>query len=371
MPDIPTRADLFELGRQYVLQRAARIDPSLVDVEGSDVNLIVGVTSVVGDAVVKHLGYRVAALFLSTAEGEDLDRWVFDRYQLTRKGAAAARGSVTLIRPTAAGGAGTIPTGTKVTTDGGVEYLLTTSATFGASDLESSADIRAVLAGKATQITANQITRFSQPGILFDQSIAPSNPLATAGGEDEEDDETFRNRVREFWRAARRGTIGAIEFGALTVAGVVSAQAVEVLNGDGDPARVVNLYVADSSGVSSEQLANDVNVALNEYRAGGIAVLISTSLPQAVTILLRLRFRAGVDTAALTDTIRAAVVSFINSLPVNGPLYLGALFSVLQRYVEDGLVLDRDTIVEPAGDIIPSVGQTIRVTLTNVTTVAP
>lgn len=45
--DLPTRLDLYALGRDYVIQRATRIDPSQVDVQGSDVNVVVGSASYV------------------------------------------------------------------------------------------------------------------------------------------------------------------------------------------------------------------------------------------------------------------------------------------------------------------------------------
>jgi uncharacterized phage protein gp47/JayE len=202
---------------------------------------------------------------------------------------------------------------------------------------------------------------------LFDGTLTAINPEPTAGGEDAEDDDTFRDRIRDFWRTARRGILAAIEFGALTVPGVVSAQAIEALTNGNQPARVVNLYIADSTGVASDALAQQVDVALDEYRAAGIAVLISTSLPLLVDIQLRLSFRAGVDTLTITDNVRAAVVEFVNSLAVNGTLYAAQLYSVLQRYADDGLIPDENTIVSPTGDLVPAVGQTLRTTLANVT----
>src|SRR5580698_4938756 len=60
--DIPSRSDLFSIGRSYVLDRATRIDPNQVDVQGSDVNVIVGSQSVVAYQLSKQLAYRTAAL---------------------------------------------------------------------------------------------------------------------------------------------------------------------------------------------------------------------------------------------------------------------------------------------------------------------
>jgi hypothetical protein len=147
---------------------------------------------------------------------------------------------------------------------------------------------------------------------------------------------------------------------------VVSAQAVEALSVFGTPARVVNLYISDSSGVASDVLASDVLVALEDYRAAGITVLVFTSIPQIVSIKLALTFAAGVDTRALTDLVRSAVFEFINSLPVNGTLLIGELFSVLQRFAGDGLIPVQSSIVLPVGDLVPNIGQTIRTTLENV-----
>lgn len=367
MADLPSRLDYFQIGRDFVVQRAKKIDPAQVDVAGSDVNIVVGMGSVLCDAVTKQLGYRTAALLLDGCEKEDLDRYAYDRYQLTRKGASAAVVPVQLSRASFAKGAGDVPVGTVLRADSGVQYVLTSPTSFGATDLSAPlAYARAVQAGKATQVAAGQLRAFSQPGTLFDSSLEVNNLVDAAGGEDAESDDLFKGRIRDFWRTARRGTLGAIAFGALSVPGVVSANAVEALGEGGLPARVVNLYIADSSGVANAALAALVATALDDYRAGGIAVLISTSLPTIVGVQLRLAFRPNVDTVALTANVRAAVVQLINSLPVNGSLLVAQIYTVLQRFAEDGLIPLRESIVAPAGDVVPAVGQTLRTNLANV-----
>lgn len=359
--------DLLAIGSDYVLSRATKIDPGQVFVEGSDVNIIVGSQSVVNDTISKQLGYSVARLFLDGAEGDDLDRLAFDRYSLTRKGASPALGTILFSRASFAGGPGTIGLGTKLKTLTGVEYITTSTAIFAVGALTATATVRAVQAGKATQVGANAITAFSNPGLLFDRTIGVTNPLTTAGGEDTEDDDTFRARIRDFWNTARRGILAAIEFGALTVSGVVSARAIETLNSGALPARVVNLYISDSSGVASDALAQQVVSALNDFRAGGIAVIVANSLPFIVDVQLSLQFAAGVDTITLSTAIQAAIVEFINSLPVNGTLFIAQLFSVLQRFAQDGLIVAQSSIVAPTGDLVPAVGQTLRTTTANVT----
>lgn len=361
--DLPSRLDYYSLGRQYVVQRAQKIDAAMVDVQGSDANLFVGGGSVLCDAVTKQIGYGQSRLFLDGCVDEDLDRYMWDRYQLTRKGASSATCLVRLYRATFAAGAGSVAAGTVVVGLSGVEYITTQPAAFGATTLDNVVvPAQAVQAGKATQVGANQIRKFKNPSQLFDPTLQVNNDATSGGGEDREDDDTAKNRVRNFWNAARRGTLAAIEFGALTVPGVVSASAIEALNPFGQPARVVNLYISDSSGVASQPLANAVAVAEQDYRAGGITVIISTSIPQLEAIVLNLSFTTGVDTVTLSGLVQAAIVEFVNSLPVNGPLYVNQLGTVLQRFAAQGLVPTQGSIASPVGDVFPAVGQTIRTT---------
>jgi uncharacterized phage protein gp47/JayE len=378
--DLPSRLDLFAVGRQYVVERANKIDPKQIDVQGSDVNVFVGSTSVVAFEIVKQLAYSVNRLLLDGAEDEDLDRFAWDRYQTARFGASPAVGTVQFSRVSATVGAGSILVGTKVTTNDGIEYVTTSTAAFSGTDLTSSADVQAVQAGRDFQVGANQIRRIppqAPANVPFDPTLTVNNPVATAGGADREQDEDFRNRVRDFWLTARRGTLKAIELGARQVPGVVSAQASEVTTVGSTPARVVILYVADGSGVSNQALANRVSTSLGEYRAAGIAVIVVTSQPEIVDVVLRLAFEANVDTVSLTQAVLSAVVGFINSIPVNNPLRIADLQAVLARFRSDGLVVTTDpttpansTIVAPVGDVIPDAGKTIRTTSQNVTLAA-
>lgn len=378
-----TRLDLFGIGRDYTRSRAKRLDPGMIDVEGSDINLFVGSSSVLAYAVNQQLLYGVGNLFLDSADDDGTDRLAWDRYRMTRKGASAALGNVRIYRPTFTAGGFTIPSGTKLVSKTGIEYITTENAFFGASSLtatntsgSTSIKVRAVQAGKANQVGANNLTSFSTAALasFVDKTVLVNNDAATAGGEDREALDDFKNRIRDFWNAARRGTLGAIEFGAKTVPGVVSAHAYEVTEFRAEyrtstPIRLVVLYIADSSGVSSDALAEAVKIALTEYRAGGIAVLIYTSTPFLVDIPLLLAFATGVDTSVLGQKVRQAVTDFINSLGVGEYLYKSDLLAVLAQYKSEGLVVDSSS-VGLAGDIVPELNQTIKTTFERVTLTA-
>lgn len=375
MPVLPSRLDLFQVGRTHVIARAKRIDPTVVDTAGSDVNLFVGSSSFLAHACVRQIGAQFAAQTFDGSEDEDLDRVILDRTggKAPRKGASPAVVQLDLVRPTFTAGGGSIPVNTKVIANGGIEYRTTTQANFAPTDLTSGCDAVAVQAGKEQQVGRNQIRRFANPGALFDPSITVNNPEPAAGGEPREGDDEYRERGKDFFGALSKGVLSAIEFGAKTVPGVASAQAQEaygqIITGGSfrlppvaQPARVVTLYIADSSGVANAILARQVQFALVEWRAAGIQVVIYPGLPTLVAVRLRLRFAAGVDSAVLAELIRSAVIEYVNSLQVGKALERGALTALLLRYRNSGLLSGQEAIVEPAGDIVPEPGRTLRTT---------
>lgn len=367
--EILTRVDYYNIGRRYVIARARSIDPAVIDVEGSDANIAVASSSYMAQKVGQQLADGLRSLTLD-AEGDQLDRTVMDRYQLPRKGAASAVVPVRFFRPTAAAGAGTVPVGTTMTALAGAQYITLAPASFGAlvtDDVVVAA--RAVQAGFQYQVGANQIRRIQNPGNLWDSSLQVNNDEPAAGGAPREEDPQYRERARAFWLAARRGTIPAIVQGATNVLGVDSASAVESLDPLGRPARVVTLTIADASGNSNRVLAAQVLQQLEDYRAGGITVIISSSVPQIIGVTLSLTFIANVDTNTLTGNIRSAIAEFVNSLGANMVLRRGDLFSVLSRFRDSGLVVTDGSIALPTGDLVPDPGKTLRTQFELVTVV--
>ena len=363
--DFPTRLDLLALARTYIRTRAKKIDPNQIDVIGSDINLFVGSNMVVATELVYQLAAAVAKLLIDGAEEEDLDRLAWDRYQMVRKAAAPALGAVEFSRFTSAAGAGAVPINTRLRTDTGVEFITTTQATFSATALSATALVRSVQAGQLNQAAAGTIKQIPDMGPLWDKTLKVTNPEATAFAADRETDEAFRARLKSFWNTARRGTLSAIEQGAIDTPGVASASAVEELTGGSQPARVVQLYVADENGSAGAGLVID----LGEYRAAGIQVVQVLSTTQLVDVQLHLTFQAGKDTDTLKEQIRTAILGTVNKCTVNGILYRAALLETLKSFIDDGLIPTNGSVVDPAGDLVPDLGKSIRTTIDRVTVV--
>ena len=91
MAELPTRRDLFAVGRRSIVTTPGlRINPKVIDVQGSDLNIIVGAAALMGETISARFAANLRQLFVDTGSNEGLDRVTFDRYQINRKGANPA-----------------------------------------------------------------------------------------------------------------------------------------------------------------------------------------------------------------------------------------------------------------------------------------
>lgn len=371
---LATREDYFQIGAREVFARASqrargtRLSPQAVFTPGTDINIIIAACSAMADESTRHLALRMAALFLDSAEGEDLDRLVADRFSPTvvRKQAAPAVVPLIFSRPIppSAGAPITFDVGRKVKTPGGIEFELVESVSF---PLNSSGPVtgRAIasLSGEVGNVAAGSSFSFVEQS--SDAAVLVTNEEPAVGGTDVETDASLRERARGFFLSARRGIIEAIEFGALTVDGVVSAVAEELLGPDGFQNGYVRLYIADKNGQSNTVLAEAVRLALREYRGAGVPVTVVSSSPQFEEIAYTLAFKAGVDQRRAVQQLKFLVVNTVALLQPNEPLQRSMLFA-LARSVP-GIVVADSAVTTPVGDVYPTDGRTIRTTTDRVT----
>ena len=365
MTDLPTRAELFEVFADELWRRAEarpvgeRLTAAQVRTPGSDINLIGGGASVMGEEVVRALGRSTSDLTLDGATEDELDRYVADRYSpyIARKSAARSRVVLQFTRTSTAAGAVTQSSGSVMRTAGGVRFRLLADAAFGAASLGPvTVNAEAVEAGTSGNVAPDTIVSFVTA--RADSTLLVTNPERAAGGDFTESDESLRERTRAFYGQARRGILGAIEFGALTVPGVRQALAEEVLNSLGVPNGYVYLYIADANGQSNAVLNAEVLSALLEYRAGGVIVNVFGATPTYQAIQYLLAYQANVDTAAAFDAVRASTVAQVNSLRPGATLERSLLFQTARSV--SGVIVGDDAIVVPTGDVVPTAGQIMR-----------
>lgn len=370
--NLPTRDDYFQVGASEVLARSAarpereRLSRAAVFTEGTDINIIIAACSAMADEATRQLAARMAALYLDSAEDNDLDRLVADRFstEIVRKQAAPAVVPLQFQRPIppSAGAGVTYPQGTKFRTEQGTEFALLEAVTL---SLGSTGPVigaaQAVLAGTGGNVAPGAVVQFSGP--RTDPAMTVTNVEPGAGGRDVETDQALRERARSFFRTARRGTLSAIEFGALSVEGVESATAWEELDATlGIPTGRVYVTVADRNGQANSILAEAVRNQLVEYRGAGVVVDVITSNTLWESVAYDgIAFVSGTDTRAAVQQLKNLTVVAVNVLAPGEPLTLALLYS-LARSVP-GAIVREGAVYIPAGDVVPASNETIKTRL--------
>lgn len=378
--DFPTRAELLRVFQDEILAQNGDLTLEAAQRTGTDLNIIANAGAAMADEVVSQLVKVEAGLYSSSARKDRLDRYLFDRYGLRRKGASPARGSVE-FRTTAANPAPfTIPGDTVLSTSDGTQYATTQAALFpAASTGPVVVPVRSLLAGLNQQAAGGTITSVvgSVPGSPADLRV--TNTLATSGADDEEKDEVYRERGRNFFPSARRGTLGAIEQGALGVAGVRSASASEVYDALGRPARLVQLVITDAFTdalvqlnvdppvyqAQSQQLAAAVFSSLDEFRPAGTFVQVIVAQVVLLPVTLSLRFTTSADPDLTALIARATVGGYANTLRGGEAFSRNAALAFLEAI--PGLQFSGQELLSPAGDVVPRTLQAIRCPLNLIT----
>ena len=358
--DFPNFPTLFQIARNEALARNSSLTVDAIDRDGSDANILVATACAAADEVVGQLTVTTAGLFLDSANGDALDKLLFDRYGLIRKVASAAVGSVAFSLSAPAAAAFNIPVGTQLSSTEGLKFETTAATLFPAGTAGPVyVAVRSQLAGANQQAKANTITSIIGTIPFAPSGLTATNPIATAGASDRESDTDFRERGRAFFTTVQRGTLSAITQGALTVPGVVSAATYETYASDGGPNRRVICVIADkytdtlanysvvppTYEAQSKVLAQQVFNALENYRPAGVFVQVQLAqvVPQA--IVLSLSFQAGADINTVATAARAAIANYINALQPGQSLYRTGLIQVLQGIT--GLVVTGDEVVSP------------------------
>lgn len=233
-----------------------------------------GLSDISDSSVVKHLLACVARgidelyysasllrdLFdINRATGEDLDERAAEILpgSITRLASVKATGNIVFSRQGTIGSV-TVPIGTKIQTAGGIVFTTTSAGSITALSPEQitghgvgrdSNLISAVadVAGTAGNVAANTIIKFSAKPAGVDEV---TNPTTMTNGADQESDDTFRARIKQFVSGLARSTIDAIESGVLGIQDpntgqtILFSHAVEDVIDRGE----VTLFVDDGTG---------------------------------------------------------------------------------------------------------------------------
>jgi len=356
MADYPRFNELFDIGLKEMVLRNTNLTEDVIRTNGTDTNAIVAMMASVGEEVVRQCAITATNRLLGTAEDEELDRVVFDWFGITRNDASASLVTVTFTRSGAT--VGQLPAGFRVATDTGIEFALVSPLTFSAIDLSLSGACRCTVPGIVGNVGVGTINQLIDD-VGFDSTMICTNSTVAAGGGERESDDALKDRARRFWSVAQRGTLGAIEFGALEVDGVGTSAADEIPIYDANNKEVaewVRVTIADRSGYGNALLRSATATKLLDWRAAGVYVEVLPATVSLQTIQATFSFIPGIDTVAATERIRNAILNYVNGLRVEESLRQNAIWDIIRR--DRDVVKESAVVTEPAGDITPLPGST-------------
>lgn len=361
MSDALSLADLLDVGIDHILGTpGTRFIEAQLRREGSDLDLALGASAAMGEEVAGQAADVARDLLLDTAEGEALDRVVFDLpFPVERQPAAPALVTLRFARASAAAGAGTIDAQTRVALDG-VTFRTRTSASLSTSGLTVDVVAAAEQTGPGGNVDASATGTIQS--VLWDTTLTVVNPAAAAGGQDRESDDSLRARARAAQQAARRGIRAAIEAGALTVPQVTHATAFEELDADGVPTGWVTLVISDDEGNSNTAIAALVETVLEEYRGAGVPVTVAVGVVRLEDIVIAATYVTGQDTLARFDEGAGRVVAYVNALAPGEVMDPGRIAEAFMGYgagvYQTGIKGCK--VVEPSGPVVPETTDVIR-----------
>lgn len=308
---------------------------------GSAVRTILEAVAAVAEEIWFNLQFYTYKFFLSTSSGEWLDKRLND-FGMTRKAGSAAYGELTIGRDTPTQIGIVIPAGTVFQSDtGALRYATTVEARINIGD--SSVDVQIAAADTGAEYNLAAGTVLKQSGIAI-TGIEWAKIKSLGGGADIEDDESFKNRVPDYFDSLGRGTENALKYASLNVTGVKSV----TLKGNYPSKGWFTIYIDDGSGVANETLLQSVRAVLEDYRAFTVMFVVDTAKIRHVAANIKLTYTADVqDIDSVNASVREAVVNYVNSLPMGQGLNIADVI-----YLARGVGgVANVSLAEPAEDI--------------------
>ncbi len=295
---------------------------------------------------------------LATSQGADVDSFVGD-FGLARLPATFATGSVTFSRYSASGTALVMPGAQVKTADGSQPFVVVTDTTNAAWSAAlggyAVADgvggvavpVQAVNAGTQGNVQANTITLIASaiPGI-----DTVTNPASFAGALDAESDAALRTRFQGYIQGLAKSTTAALGAAIGQVQQGLSYAILEGVPGSGQ----VTVTVDDGSGAPGAALLGSVTAAVGAVRAAGVQAIVQGPSVADTTVAFTLNVAAGASKPAVAATIAAALLTYVDLLPVGASLALSNV--IAQAYAAaPGMVASIEGVLLNGGtaDIVP------------------
>lgn len=273
----------------------------------------------------------------ATSSGADLDSWMAD-YGLTRLAATSSTGQVTFSRFTPTYQA-VVPVGTVIqTADGTQQFTVISdttqtaySATLGgyviAAGINSAvATVQSVNTGTQTNVLANTITTLTQ-AVQYVDTV--TNAANFTNAVNSETDTAFRARFVTYINSLSKATKAAIGAAILAVQQGLQYTLTENQTYAG-ATQMGNFFVVvdDGSGAPPSTLLNSVSNAIDAVRPFTSTFDVHAPVVVSVTVAMTITTATGYTHSTLVSTVQAALLNYINTLPLGASLAYSRLAQV-------------------------------------------
>lgn len=236
--------------------------------------------------------------FLDNAEGDALDA-LGARYGTTRIPAAAAVATFEFTLASEALTATTIPAGTQITTDGDINFATDEDLIIPAGETKGSTTATCTVTGiEGNGYIAGSVAQLVDTLMNVESAI---NTETTSGGADEEDDDTYRERIRIAPSAmSTAGSEKSYIYWAKTASSTIQDVVVDVPD-----SCIVNLYVLCKGGqIPSAALLSLVEASCSASDRRPITDYVTALAPTTVTYNIEITYyTTEEDEAACEETI--------------------------------------------------------------------
>jgi len=182
---------------------------------------------------------------------------------------------------------------------------------------------QSLVAGTETNVPAGTITVVSSgPGGIVDVT----NPAPFSGGSDQEDTESFRQRILNYIRAPQTGSPADLKVWAEDVTGVESATVFENDNMGTPTNGHVTVRISGPGGsLPDSTIQQNVLDAIESHGMANITYHVGTFTAQATNVTVDVTTESTFTLGDVTPAVQAAIVDYINSLAVGGTLYISGI----------------------------------------------
>lgn len=202
----------------------------------------------------------------------------------------------------------TVPAGTVACTRDGLRFITQADAVFAGKTVDVAALAEEI--GRAYNVEANTITVLARnlSGVAY-----VTNPAAAHGGTDDESDEAFMARFREFLqRPLSSGNKNHYIAWAKEVPGVANAQCVPIWNG---PGTVKVIVAGPDKDPVDEDVIDEAAAHIEEERPIGPNVTVVTVSELDINVSATVTLTAGVTAASVKTALEASLAELLLDLP--------------------------------------------------------